>query len=192
MTILDRDTIIDRPELVTREDDDDEKDQNNKENQDDDIERLGDGGGPEVHGLEFESDDLDVIAAANTCAVLSTGQEEGEVFERIFKNAAVQLRDMKVRNRDIDMISYFGLNNAIATVGLSEEMRNRTMNQIMQNDIRSEPENTEESDSDGQEAEQDDKQDGDDGSSEEDVDIKDVEEQVDEMTDEEEDTEEDE
>ena len=182
MTILDRDTIIDRPELVTREDDDDEQDEGDEATEHNEPDTLGDGGGPEVHGLEFESDDLDVIAAANTCAVLTTGQEEGDVFERVFKNAAIQLRDMKVRNRDIDMISYFGLNNAIATVGLSEEMRNQTMNQIMQDDIQSEPETTDdvEDDTDEDETENDK------------IDIEDVEEEVDNITDEDEDTEEDE
>jgi len=177
MTILDRDTIIDRPELVTREDDDDEQDKGDEATEHNEPDTLGDGGGPEVHGLEFESDDLDVIAAANTCAVLTTGQEEGDVFERVFKNAAIQLRDMKVRNRDIDMISYFGLNNAIATVGLSEEMRNQTMNQIMQDDIESEPQTSEETsnqaeDDTGKEDEQDDN-----------IDIEDVEEEVDQMAD---------
>lgn len=177
MTILDRDTIIDRPELVTREDDGDEEDKNNEASEDNQPDTLGDGGGPEVHGLEFESDDLDVVAAANTCAVLTTGQEEGEVFERVFKNAAIQLRDMKVRNRDIDMISYFGLNNAIATVGLSEEMRNQTMNHIMQDDIKSDPQTTErttdqvEDNTDEEDAQNDE------------VDIEDVEEEVDQMAD---------
>lgn len=190
MTILDRDTIIDRPELVTREDDGDEEDKNNEASEDNQPDTLGDGGGPEVHGLEFESDDLDVVAAANTCAVLTTGQEEGEVFERVFKNAAIQLRDMKVRNRDIDMISYFGLNNAIATVGLSEQMRNQAMNQVMETDIQSEPDENESVDQTEDQTEQD----SDDESSEDgDVDIEDVEEEVDEMTDDEgENTEEDE
>jgi hypothetical protein len=182
MTILDRDTIIDRPELVTREDDDDEQDEGDEATEHNEPDTLGDGGGPEVHGLEFESDDLDVIAAANTCAVLTTGQEEGDVFERVFKNAAIQLRDMKVRNRDIDMISYFGLNNAIATVGLSEEMRNQTMNQIMQDDIQSEPETTDDVEDDTDEDETEDDE----------IDIEDVEEEVDDMTDEDEDTKEDE
>jgi hypothetical protein len=182
MTILDRDTIIDRPELVTREDDDDEQDEGDEATEHNEPNTLGDGGGPEVHGLEFESNDLDVIAAANTCAVLTTGQEEGDVFERVFKNAAIQLRDMKVRNRDIDMISYFGLNNAIATVGLSEEMRNQTMNQIMQDDIQSEPETTDDVEDDTDENETEDDK----------IDIEDVEEEVDNITDEDEDTEEDE
>lgn len=133
MTILDRDTLIDRPEIVTREDDEDE------DNEDDEMENegtevLGNGGGVTLNEVEFEPDDLDVVAAANTCAVLTTGQQEGEVFEQMFKNAAVQVKDMKQRNRDVEMLSYFGLNNAIGTLGLSDQKRNQAMNQVIQSD----------------------------------------------------------
>lgn len=183
MTILDRDTLIDRPEIVTREDDDDEQDKGDEDNQDDEPDTIGDGGGPEVHGLEFEESDLDVVAAANTCAVLTTGQEEGEVYNRVFKNAAIQLKDLKVRNRDIDMISYFGLNNAIATVGLSEELRDTTMQQVMENDIEPEPEETDDT------PEQTDDSDENADDEDEQSDIDQVEDEIDEMQ--EEDTEED-
>jgi hypothetical protein len=124
MTLIERETIIDRPELVNREDDENEQD-NEEEYQD-----IGQGG-PTVHGLEFDEGDLDVIAGANTCAVLTTGQQEGEVFEQMFRNAALQLKDIKERERDISSISYFGVNNSIGSVGLSEEQVDSLMKELM-------------------------------------------------------------
>lgn len=113
MTLLQRDTIIDRPELVNRED-------NESEDEEEEVQSIGEGG-PTVHGLEFDEGDLDIIAGANTCAVLTTGQQEGDVFEQMFRNAALQLKDMKERERDITALSYFGVNNSIGSVGLTEE-----------------------------------------------------------------------
>lgn len=127
MTLLERDTIIDRPELVNREDDENEQDDEAE------YEDIGEGG-PTVHGLEFDEGDLDVIAGANTCAVLTTGQQEGEVFEQMFRNAALQLKDIKERERDISSISYFGVNNSIGSVGLSEEQVNSLMQDMMPED----------------------------------------------------------
>lgn len=113
MTLLQRDTIIDRPELVNRED-------NEEEDKEEEVQSIGEGG-PTVHGLEFDEGDLDIIAGANTCAVLTTGQQEGDVFEQMFRNAALQLKDMKERERDITALSYFGVNNSIGSVGLTDE-----------------------------------------------------------------------
>ena len=171
MTILDRDTLIDRPEIVTREDDEDEDNEDDEtENQDaGETQVLGDGGGVELNGVEFETDDLDVVAAANTCAVLTTGQQEGEVFEQMFRNAAVQLKDMKQRNRDVEMLSYFGLNNAIGTIGLSDQKRNQAMNQVIQSDN---------SDGVGEDSTQDN---GEDSDEDNEIDIDEVEEEVDDI-----------
>jgi len=126
MTLTGRDTIIDRPELVNRDNDEDEQDEGEQE-----VNVLGDGGGPTVHNVEFEEGDLDIVAAANTCAVLTTGEDEGDVFEQMFANASVQLKDLKNRNRDISMLSYFGLNNSIGTVGLSDDQSAELMTELM-------------------------------------------------------------
>lgn len=128
MTLLERETIIDRPELVNREDDENEQDE------EDEYQDIGEGG-PTVHGLEFDEGDLDVIAGANTCAVLTTGQQEGEVFKQMFRNAALQLKDIKERERDISSISHFGVNNSIGSVGLSEDQ----VDSLMQDMMREEP-----------------------------------------------------
>lgn len=170
MTILDRETLIDRPELVDRDDDKDEQDEEQEE-----IAVIGEGGGLTAHGVEFEEDDLDIIAAANTCAVLTTGQEEGDVFEQMFANAAYQLKDLKERNRDVTMLSYFGLNNSIGTVGLTDEDSGKLMTQLMDADI-------EESDEEPAEPEEDEVEEA-----EEDGSIEDVEQEVEEMTEEQED-----
>jgi len=162
MTILDRETLIDRPELVDRDDDEDEQDKEQEE-----IKVIGDGGGPTAHGVEFEEDDLDIIAAANTCAVLTTGQEEGDVFDQMFANAAYQLKDLKERKRDVTMLSYFGLNNSIGTVGLTDEDSGKLMTQLMDAEIDGEDEESDEA--------------------EESDDIEEVEQEVEEMAEEQED-----
>ncbi|EGQ44243.1 MAG: hypothetical protein J07AB43_03020, partial [Candidatus Nanosalina sp. J07AB43] len=75
--------------------------------------------------------DLDIIAGANTCAVLTTGQQEGEVFEQMFRNAALQLKDMKERERDITALSFFGVNNSIGSVGLNKEQEDKIVQKAM-------------------------------------------------------------
>ena len=123
MTLLKRNTLINRPEIVERAD---EKDDVDKDDEDDDdtskrVDKLGDGGGPTVHGVEFEEEDLDVIAGANTAAVLVTGQDSGKVFEQMFTNAAIQLKELKSRGADMSPIVDFGVTNSFATVGTTDE-----------------------------------------------------------------------
>lgn len=137
MTILDRDTLIDRPELVNR---DSRSDDHDEDEQSDKVEKLGDGGGVVINGLEFENGDLDVIAGANTCAALVTGQEDGEVFNKMFQNSAIQLKEMKNQSRDIELLSHFGVNNRIGSMGLDQEQRDKLVNQM----IRSHDESVEE------------------------------------------------
>lgn len=164
MTLLDRDTLIDRPELVNRDDENDEDDE--------EVDKIGEEGEIEVHGVEFDEDDLDIIAAANTCAVLTTGKQSGDVFEQLFTNAAIQLKEMKEEGRDIDMLSYFGLNHTIGTVGLSERESERVVVSVMEDDLAEESEESEE--------------DVDSETDEEDSDIDDVEDELDEMSEEDE------
>jgi len=140
MTLLDRDTLVDRPEIVNRDDDEDEQDAET----DGYAKSLGDGGGLTAHGLEFEEGDEDVIAAANTCAVLTTGQEGGEVFEQMFANAAVQLRDLKNSGRDIETLAFFGTDNSIGTAGLSEEDRQAIFDSLISTTSTEEVEEVEE------------------------------------------------
>jgi len=179
MTILDRDTIVDRPEIVNRDDEDDESD---KEEQSDSVDVLGNGGGETLHGLEFEQDDLDIIAGANTCAALATGQEDGEAFSQMFRNTAIQLKDMKSRNRDIDLLSYFGLNNGIGTIGLDQQKRDEVLTQVMDSstDTSHPVGDTSESDQDSE----DETEQQTDESEDEDSEIDDVEDEIDDMTDE--------
>lgn len=124
MTLIKRDTLIDRPELVNRDEDSDEETEQQTEKQetesDTEVQRLGDGGDVTVHNIEFSEDDLDIVGAANTAAVLTTGQDSGEVFEQMFANAAVQLKDMKDREISLGSIFEFGLANSFATVGVSD------------------------------------------------------------------------
>lgn len=169
MPLLDRDTLIDRPVLVNRDDDDSADDE--------EVDKLGEGGGIEVHGVEFEEDDLDIIAGANTVAVLATGQSSGDVFEQLFANAAIQLKEMKEEGRDIDLLSYFGLNHTIGTVGLTEEQSENVVVSVMHDEMESEEEETSEKTSE---------ETSEDVEDEEQSDIDEVEEEIEDMSDEDE------
>ena len=181
MTILKRDTIVDRPELVNREDDEDDKDE---EDQNLETKVIGRGGGPTFNGLEFEEGDLDVVTAANACAVLGTGEDEGQAYQQVFKNAAIQIKDMKMNNRDIELLSHFGLNNGIGTVGLDDTQRDQVLTDLMQSEdvgvAGTEPveDNTQEDSDESSVTIDSDNEDGEDNS----TDIDDVQEKVDEMS----------
>jgi len=92
MTLLNRDTVVDRPELVERGNSDDEEEPENT--QEIQTEILGDGGGPEINNLVFEPGDYNIVAGANAAAVLGSGEQEGEFYERAFMNAAIQLKNL--------------------------------------------------------------------------------------------------
>lgn len=115
MIIPDRPTVTD---VISDEDegDDDEEDTVQK----DQVEVIGDGGGPTVHGVEFEEDDEDIIASSNLVALLATGEEGGDIYVEVFKNAAVQLNELDRRGHDISDISSFSEHIDAAYIGAED------------------------------------------------------------------------
>jgi len=148
MTLLKRSTLVDRPELIDRDEDSEEDEAETEKQQTEDsdtgVQQLGKGGDVQVNNIEFSESDLDIVGAANTAAVLTTGQDSGEVYEQMFANASVQLKDMKERDIDISSIFEFGLANSFATVGVSDK---RAAEMV---EILTEPQETRTSDSDQQ------------------------------------------
>lgn len=98
MPLVDRNLLVDRPTVtdpVIGTDDDE------GEAEEQEIEVFGDGGGKEVHGVEFEEGDEDIIKGANLVAMLATGSDEvDDVFQDIFVNTAVQLNHAKAAGED--------------------------------------------------------------------------------------------
>mgnify|MGYP000019880190 CR=1 FL=1 len=147
MTLLERETLVDRPELIDRNGNDEES------NEDEEPEKVSEGG-PIVHGLEFSDDDLDVVAGANACAALTTGSTDGDVFTRMFKNAAVQLKNMKDNGMSLERLSLFGVNSGVGSVGLSSEDTNKLMSQLAERDQEEQPDDEEADESDIENIEQ--------------------------------------
>jgi hypothetical protein len=118
MTLLDRPTLVDRPELVNRDKQEDREDEQGGETIQ--AEALGNGGGPVLHGIEFRPGDYDIVAGANLAAVLSTGNDEGDVFAQSFRNAAIQLYELKDVGEDISDIVRFSVEKGVAETGLTD------------------------------------------------------------------------
>jgi len=173
MPLLDRNTLVDRPVLVNRGNEEDE--QVTQETEDATVEVLGEGEGPTLHQLEFEPGDYNVVAGANTAAVLSTGQEDGQAFENAFINAAIQLKDLQHNDEDIRDIARFGLEKGVAEIGLEMEQI-----QTLRETEPEEPEDLgeEEVDSDGDSENESEDSEIENGESEEDIDIEDVEDDI--------------
>lgn len=92
MPLFKRDLLIeDRPVLIDRREEEETKEDSGEITR---VEVLGEGGGPVVHGIEFQPDSYEVVAASNMIATLATNETSGEVFEEVFKNSAVQLFDL--------------------------------------------------------------------------------------------------
>lgn len=102
MPLLDRDTVIDRPVLLNRDGDDE---QDVASDTDENI--VGRGGGATVNGVEFENGSYDTVAASNLAAVLATGASDGEAYKNAFRNAAIQLHELKEEGSDISELSHF-------------------------------------------------------------------------------------
>lgn len=117
MPLIDRDTLVDRPVLVNRGDEEDEQD--DKQAEGTTVEKLGQGGGPTVHQMEFEPGDYNIVAGANTAAVLATGEQGGDAFNQAFVNAALQLKDLAAQGEDVRDIARFGLEKGVAEIGLT-------------------------------------------------------------------------
>lgn len=170
MPLLNRETLVDRPTIVDRGDEEDEQD--NKESEGLTVETLGEGGGPTINSLEFEKGDYNVVAGANTAAVLATGEQGGEAFEASFVNAAVQLKDLQAEGEGIRDIARFGLENGVAELGLSVE----EINSLREIEDVDEEENSE--DEEIEEESADEEVQDDDTESEDDSNIEEVEDEI--------------
>lgn len=107
MTVFDRPLLLeDRPTLVDPviggDDDEEEQEAEPEET----IEVIGSGGGKTVHGVEFEEDHEEVIKGSNLVAMLATGEDGGsELYDKIFRTSAIQLKRAKDMGRDISGVS---------------------------------------------------------------------------------------
>ena len=118
MPLLDRDTIVDRPVLLNRSGD---KEQDDTEDDEEEVQVIGEGGGPVINGIEFEIGDYDIVAAANLASVLATGEEDGQSFKNVFSNAAIQLYELKQRNKDISALTEFSAKNGVDLLGIQPD-----------------------------------------------------------------------
>lgn len=118
MPLINRETLVDRPVLVEREDEEDK--QADKGEEVSETYTLGDGGGPVINNIEFEKGDYDIVAASNLAGVLATGENEGRLFNEVFRNAAIQLKDIKEKDEDISDLVRFSVEKNVADIGLSE------------------------------------------------------------------------
>lgn len=126
MPLLDRDTVIDRPVLVDRENGEDDEETAEADDDVEDakvetVETFGEGGGPVLHQIEFEPGDYNVVSGANAAAVLATGKEEGSEFTSAFVNAAIQLKQLQQQGEDIRFMSQFAVDNGVSNLGLNEQ-----------------------------------------------------------------------
>lgn len=115
MPLLDRDTIVDRPVLLDRSNNDEQEEEQGQERE---VEVLGQGGGPTINGVEFEVGHYQLVAASNLASVLATGEEDGQSFKNVFRNAAIQLYELKERGRDISTLSNFAAQNQVDLLGI--------------------------------------------------------------------------
>lgn len=133
MPIFDRPLIADRPTLIdpvvgAEEDEPSASEQPEKENGDaqtsrasvNRVEKRGEGGGPLVNGVEFEEDSDELIKSSNLIAVLATGEEQGEVFTQIFKNASYHLAEVQEQGHDITDLTTLSEELNTASVGAEE------------------------------------------------------------------------
>lgn len=119
MPLLNRDTIVDRPVLVDREQQDESSGE--VETDPDEVPTLGEGGGPEISGLEFGPEDEDLVAASNLVAVLSSATDSGPMFEESFKNAAIQLYELRETDDSITPLVEYAVGKGIHDIGVPEE-----------------------------------------------------------------------
>lgn len=176
MPILNRDTLVDRPTLVNRGEEEDEQD--TETNEELTTQTLGDGGGPTINHLVFEPGDYQIVAGANTAAVLSTGHEEGDEYEEAFINAAIQLKDLAQRGHGCRDLARFGVEKGIAEIGLTQE-------DIEQLSETPEPEDDDPEDEESQEDQTEDEEDGDSEEGGDEQDLEEVEDSIEEVKEEE-------
>lgn len=120
MPVLKRDTIVDRPVLVDREDQENKEQSSENDEEDKEVEVLGEGGGPVINGIEFSEGHYNIVAASNMAGILATGREEGEAFEQSFRNAAIQLYELQEKNQSIRDLVRFSVEKGVSEIGISE------------------------------------------------------------------------
>jgi len=118
MPILNRDTIVDRPVLVDREQQDESSGELDQDT--DEVPTLGEGGGPEISGLEFGPEDEDLVAASNLVAVLSSATDSGPMFKESFMNAAIQLYELRENGDSITPLVEYAVGKGIHDIGIPE------------------------------------------------------------------------
>lgn len=183
MPLLDRDTLIDRPVLVDRED---EEDQEDTEDNVGPVETFGEGGGPVIHGIEFEPQHTDIVAASNGIAVIASGGVEGQHYQAAFINSAVMMKELTDNGHDISEMVEFSKTMQIAFSGLNETQREMLDHSVIEDSTDEEDEdvNTDVSESDDEEdtgdiqSEVDEDEDSEDGSGGAELDDEDVDEEL--------------
>lgn len=182
MTLTGREPLIDRPEIVNRDDEEDNEGSDGQSS----VNTIGDGGGPVINGVEFRPGDLGLVAGANVTAVLSTGQDGGEMFEQSFKNAAIQLHDLQEVGEDITDLRRFARDRGVADIGVSDSQF-----EVLNSEPEESVEDFEQADPDGQEEATETENVDEEDTDEQDVDgddageIEDIEEDIDNIEDEE-------
>lgn len=118
MPLIKRQLLVDRPTAVDpifgEEDEEDSESL-------DDVSVIGDGGGKIAHGVEFEEGHEDIIKSSNLVAVLATGQEEGELYVDVFKNAAFQLAKVDETDHTLDGLVGLSEDLDVAFLGTSDD-----------------------------------------------------------------------
>jgi len=129
MPLIDRDTIIDRPVLLDRSGN---KEQEETEEQEEEVQPIGEGGGPTINGVEFEVGHYNIVAAANLASVLATGEDDGQSFKNVFRNAVVQLYELEQRGRDITSLSEFAARNNVDILGVQPRQAELLQGNVVQ------------------------------------------------------------
>lgn len=120
MPLINRDTVIDRPVLLNRggEDGQDE----NEAPEEEYTSTTPEEGELVINGIEFEAGEYDIVSAANIVAVLATGDTEGESYKNVFRNAAIQLEQLKeVDKEDFSAISELAARKSVDLLNVSGE-----------------------------------------------------------------------
>lgn len=122
MTLISRDTLVERPELVDRGTEEDKE--NNESDEQEVLEVLGEGDGPTVNNITFEKGDYGVVAASNITAILSTSQTEGPEYQRAFATSAIQIKQMAEHGMDISPLVQMARSRGVDDVNVSRSQLN--------------------------------------------------------------------
>jgi hypothetical protein len=162
---------------------DDEEDNQEADGQSS-VNTIGEGGGPVINGVEFRPGDLGLVAGANVTAVLSTGQDGGEMFEQSFRNAAIQLHDLQEVGEDITDLRRFARDRGVADIGVSDsqfEVLNSEPEQSVEDFEQADPDEDETEDGTEDNSEDEEEDEDEDGGEEEPDEIENIEEDIDDI-----------